>query len=113
MKRWSRRSFLADVGNGMLLAGVGGALASRLGLSLAMAEDGEDVLDFGRYERLAALMQETKPQQLQPLLVAELEAGADLGTLVAAGALANARTFGGQDYIGFHAFMALMPAYEM
>ncbi|MFO0922727.1 MAG: hypothetical protein U0905_09600 [Pirellulales bacterium] len=33
--------------------------------------------------------------------------GTILKTLVAAGALANARTFGGQDYIGFHTFMAL------
>jgi hypothetical protein len=37
----------------------------------------------------------------------------ELKTLVAAAALANARTFGGQDYIGFHTFMALAPAYEM
>jgi len=32
---------------------------------------------------------------------------------VAAAALANARTFGGQDYIGYHTLMALVPAYEM
>src|SRR5207245_1007670 len=28
-------------------------------------------------------------------------------------ALANARAFGGQDYEGYHAFMALAPAYQM
>src|SRR5262249_61086696 len=33
--------------------------------------------------------------------------------LVAAGALANARSFGGEDYIGFHTMMALSPAYRM
>jgi hypothetical protein len=33
--------------------------------------------------------------------------------LVAAGALANARTFGGEDYIGFHTLMALSPAFHM
>src|SRR5207245_972199 len=27
--------------------------------------------------------------------------------------LANARTFGGQDYTGYHAFMALAPAFQM
>ncbi len=32
---------------------------------------------------------------------------------ISAGALANARTFAGEDYIGFHTFMALLPAYEM
>src|SRR5205085_2467466 len=36
-----------------------------------------------------------------------------LREVVAAAALANARTFGGEDYVGFHAFMALAPAYEM
>ena len=34
-------------------------------------------------------------------------------TLVQAAALANARAFGGQDYTGFHTFMALLPAYQM
>src|SRR6185437_11678569 len=32
---------------------------------------------------------------------------------LAAGALANARTFGGEDYIGFHTMMALAPAMHM
>src|SRR5712691_10654150 len=36
----------------------------------------------------------------------------DVG-LASAGALANARTFGGEDYTGFHAFMALLPSYQM
>jgi hypothetical protein len=33
--------------------------------------------------------------------------------LIAAGALANARAFGGQDYNGYHSFMALCPSYAM
>jgi hypothetical protein len=33
--------------------------------------------------------------------------------LVAAAALANARTFGGEDYVGFHTMMALAPALHM
>jgi hypothetical protein len=37
----------------------------------------------------------------------------ELKTLIAAGALANARKFGGQDYIGYHSLMALAPAYHM
>jgi hypothetical protein len=40
-------------------------------------------------------------------------AGGGLGSFTAAAALANERTFGGQDYIGSHTFMALAPAYEM
>jgi hypothetical protein len=58
-------------------------------------------------------MQETPVAKLLPALVEKLQGGTDLKTLVAAAALANARTFGGQDYIGFHTFMALAPAYEM
>jgi hypothetical protein len=58
-------------------------------------------------------MQDTPASELLPLLVRKTQAGADLRTLVAAAALANARTFGGQDYTGYHAFMALAPAYQM
>jgi hypothetical protein len=48
-----------------------------------------------------------------PDVVGKLKNGADLRQLVAAAALANARTFGGQDYEGYHAMMALAPAYQM
>src|SRR5262249_862799 len=47
------------------------------------------------------------------LVVEKLNAGTGLDSLVAAAALANARTFGGQDYTGYHAFMALVPSYQM
>ncbi len=36
-----------------------------------------------------------------------------LTDLVAAAALANAETFGGQDYVGYHAEMALLPALQI
>ena len=58
-------------------------------------------------------MQETPLANLQPLLVEKLRSGTELRTLTAAGALANARTFAGQDYTGFPTFMALAPAYAM
>jgi hypothetical protein len=48
-----------------------------------------------------------------PVLVAKIRAGAELRDLVAAAALANARTFGGEDYVGFHTMMALAPAFHM
>ena len=52
-------------------------------------------------------------EQVLPIVIDRLAHGTDLREIVAAAALANARTFGGEDYVGFHAFMALMPAYEM
>lgn len=113
MNRHTRRVFLGDVGRGMLLAGLGTSLASALGLAHADSAEPETALSFGDLEPLVALMQETEPSRLMPILVDRLKSGTDLQTLVAAGALANARTFGGQDYIGFHTFMALAPAYRM
>src|SRR6185295_20333307 len=64
-------------------------------------------------EPLVALMQDTQPAKLTSLLVERLKSGTDLRTLTAAGALANARTFGGEDYVGLHTFVALAPAYRM
>ena len=39
--------------------------------------------------------------------------GTELRQLVAAGALANARTFGGEDYVGFHTMMAMAPGFHI
>lgn len=110
----SRRDFLAGVGQGTLMATIGPALAADLGLAPRIfAADGPGRLDFGDLEPLVAWMQETSVDKLQAGLVAKLREGASLKRLVAAGALANARTFGGEDYIGFHVFMALAPALKM
>src|SRR5690606_30740522 len=105
---------LADVGRGMLVAGVGSALATDLGLAPAWAGEEERPLAFpGEIEPLVALMQETDPERLLPILVEKLDAGTGLRALVSAGALANTRTFGGQDYTGFHTLMALVPSFQM
>ncbi len=109
----NRREFLADVGRGMLIASLGPALTTELGISKAWADGGPDRLTFGGLEPLVTLMQDTPVERLLPLLVQRLAEGTELRTLVAAGALANARTFGGQDYTGYHSLMALAPAYEM
>jgi hypothetical protein len=111
----TRRAFLGEIGRGMLLAGLGTSLAVDLGLSSVQAAEaeGDQLLSFGKMEPLVALMQETPPARLVELLVEKVKEGTGLQTLVAAGALANARTFGGQDYVGFHTFMALAPAYRM
>jgi hypothetical protein len=113
MMNRNRREFLSDVGKGMLIAGVGPALAVELGLAPAHAFAGREALSFGDREPLVALMQETPADKLLPVLVDILKGGTDLGGLVAAAALANARTFGGQDYTGYHAFMALNPSFQM
>jgi hypothetical protein len=109
----TRREFLADVGRGALLASVGLGAARALGLSAAFADATPAPLRFGSLEPLVALMQETSVEKLLPLLVERLRGGTELRTLVAAGALANARTFGGEDYVGFHTMMAIGPAYQM
>ena len=110
----TRREFLGDVGRGMLVAGVGFGTAVDLGLTSAHAEGGEDTrLRFGEIDSLVGMMQETPITKLIPVLLEKLGSGTELKQLVAAAALANARTFGGEDYIGFHTLMALAPAYRM
>src|SRR5262245_7283957 len=111
----TRREFLGNVGRGMLVASVGTGTAIDMGLAPAWADDeccGER-LAFGGLEPLVTLMQETAIGNLVPVLVEKLRGGTELKQLVAAAALANARTFGGEDYIGFHTLMALAPAYHM
>ena len=112
--RRTRREFLGNVGGGMLVASVGLGTASDMGLTPAWAgDDPGERITFGGLEPLVSLMQETSVSKLVPLLVEKLNAGTDLKQLVAAAALANARTFGGEDYVGFHTLMALAPAYHM
>lgn len=108
----TRRDFLTDVGRGMLIASVGSEIARELGVASAFAAEPAP-LSFGSMEPLVCLMQETPADRLLPLLVERLKSGADLRQLVGAAALANARTFGGEDYIGFHTMMALAPSYHM
>jgi hypothetical protein len=110
----NRRQFLQEVGNGMLVAGLGAGLAGQLGISTALASEEGDFLHFGDLQPLVDLLQETPVEKLQPILVGKLQSGeADLERLIAAAALANAETFGGEDYVGFHTEMALMPALQM
>ena len=109
----TRRGFLTEVGRGMLVATVGYELANDLGLASALAEETPETLSFGPLEPLVCLMQETPVNRLLPLLIEQLRAGTELRRLLAAAALANARTFGGEDYVGFHTMMALAPAFHM
>jgi len=107
----TRRDFLRQVGAGMLVAGVGPALANDLGLTRVFGADEEGRLTFGALEPLVTLMQETPIAKLQAAVVKKYKDGeATLRDLVAAAALANARTFGGEDYDGFHAMFSLKPA---
>ena len=113
MKR-NRREFLEDVSSGMLIAGLGAGLAGDLGVSPAFADEDDTELNFGELDSLVGLMQDTPAAKLQPILIRRLQNGeVDLRQLIAAAALANAETFGGQDYVGFHTEMALLPALQM
>ncbi|MCA9058423.1 MAG: hypothetical protein KDA85_07990, partial [Planctomycetaceae bacterium] len=109
----SRRSFLRSVGSGTLLATLGGAAFDMALVPRAFGSELEGELTFGDLEPLVRELQETPVDRLQPALVAKLNNGVSLQTLTGAAALANARTFGGEDYIGFHTFMALAPALKM
>ena len=113
----TRRGFVKDVGSGAIAATIGFGLASEMGLcstALANASNADQKpLEFGDRESLVRLMQETPIDRLQPKLAELMNQGTSLRDLVAAGALANARTFGGEDYVGFHTLMALSPALKM
>ncbi len=65
----NRRQFLNRVGSGMLMAGLGTALAADLGIGVAFADDLPSALDFGRLEALVRLMQESTPAELTAALV--------------------------------------------
>src|SRR3954447_24169543 len=58
-------------------------------------------------------MQETPADRIVAVAVEKVRGGTSLRDLLSAGAFANARTFGGEDYVGFHTMMALAPAYHM
>ncbi|MCA9149064.1 MAG: hypothetical protein KDA92_07195 [Planctomycetales bacterium] len=109
----SRRNFLSYVGCGSFLATLGTHAIDMGFVSQAFAEDLDTRLDFGDFEPLVCALQETPSERLQPWVVAQMRNGVELKKLIGAAALANARTFGGEDYIGFHTFMALGPALKM
>jgi hypothetical protein len=114
MDRTNRRAFLSDVGRGMLAAGLGTSLANDLGFSTAFANQGSEGVPLGEYTALVELMRNTPAEKLQPMLAQMVVQGkVDLKRLIGAGALANAVTFGGCDYVGFHTAMAMLPALEM
>jgi hypothetical protein len=96
----------------MLVATVGSVLAAEMGLA-AVDQREEGRITFGALEELVRMLQDTPVGQLNAAIVGKLRSGVDLKTLTAAGALANARTFGGEDYVGYHTMMALGPAYRM
>jgi hypothetical protein len=95
----------------MIAAAVGTSLAAELGFAFEAEESGH--LTFGDLEPLVAFLHETPPDKMLTKVAEKLKTGTDLKTFTAAAALANARAFGGEDYVGFHTLMALAPAYKM
>src|SRR5262245_14850288 len=96
----------------MLAVLVGPGLAAELGLAAFDSRDDRARPPTG-LARLSQLIQQTPTKDLLPALARQLSDGTTLKELIAAGALANARAFGGQDYNGYHSFMALCPSYAM
>jgi len=113
MFRPSRREALTDIGRGMFVATLGTGVATDLGLGAAWADDEPARLTFGDLDPLVNLIHETPADRILPVAVEKLKSGTDLRRLVAAAALANARAFGGEDYVGFHTMMALTPSFHM
>ncbi len=113
MASLSRREMLRDVGRGMFVAGLGAALTSDLGLGRLHADDATDRITFGDLDPLVDFIRTTPPDKFLAAAVKKLADGTDLKKLTAAAALANARAFGGEDYVGFHTLMALAPAYHI
>ncbi len=112
MSQFHRREFLQEVGGGMLAVLVGSGLAAELGLATEDNQEGKAKTP-ARITRLSQVIQQTPTKDLLPILARQLKNGTSLKELIAAGALANARAFGGQDYNGYHSFMALCPSYAM
>jgi hypothetical protein len=110
----NRRKFLVEVGEGMLAALVGPALAAEMGLaSRALGDEPARKGSHEDLERLVALLQDTPVPKLVPTVVEQIGKGVTLHQLVAAGALCNARVFAGHNYDGYHTFMALAPSFHM
>jgi hypothetical protein len=113
MKTTSRREFLGGVGKGVGYATIGLALAERMGFAEAMFVRARERLKFGALDPLVDLLQATPADKLLPIVVQKLRAGTSLADVVGAGALANARAYGGTNYNGYHTLMAMMPSFEM
>lgn len=105
-----RRQFLQQVGHGMLAAGLGQPLGTLLACDEGPAAQR---LRFPRHDRLVDLLQETPVADFLPGVIQQLQRGTTLRDLISAAALANARAFGGEDYVGFHTFMAFAPSLRL
>ena len=120
MKSTSRREFLGGIGWSMGAAAVGFALTDSLGYAATYTTSARERrlatnerLRFGVLDPLVDLMQATPADELTPQLVTMLRKHTSLADIVAAAALANARAYGGVNYNGYHALMAMMPSFEM
>ncbi len=109
----NRRELFSDTAKGMLLAGLGLSVSRDLGLAPAWAAEEPARLTFGSMEPLVEFLAQTPPDKIISACIGKIRTGTSLRDLIAGAALANARAFGGEDYVGFHTLMALAPAWSM
>ncbi|MEQ8768542.1 MAG: hypothetical protein RL885_31845 [Planctomycetota bacterium] len=112
MDRIDRRRLFTRLGAGVCLTGLGATVFGGWS-ARSLFGGGDERLEFGPLEPLVDLMQSCELDALLPKLVGTWRTGTSLETLVAAGLLANARALGGEDYEGYHAMMAMAPAFDL
>ena len=96
----NRRSFLAQVGQGMLVAGLGHSTAEHRGLTSLRADDvSPQRLRFPGHDRLVDRLQSTPVERFLPAVVAELRKGTTPQTLFTAAAMANPPASGVSVYV--------------
>ena len=103
----TRRVFLADVGRGMLLASLGPVLTADLGIAHALTDDTSDRRHFGARERATRCThaRDSAGSTLADPRQTSQRRNRPEHTRRPLDALANARTFGGQDYTSHHSLM--------
>ena len=114
MKHWRRREFLSDVTRGMIVAGLGPSIASQLESLRRSPKKAPSHSTSASCIRWSISSNRRQRRSCSRILVKKMRSGdADLRQMIAAASLANAETFGGEDYVGYHTEMALVPALRM
>lgn len=112
----SRRRLLGHGCRGALLAGIGSGLGTTAwsgGGPVGAWLEQDQGIDFGRHRDRVEFLLSASPSGMLDHVVEGLRKGETREDWAAASALANAVTFGGEDYDGYHVAMALIPSLRM